>query len=518
MSAKLLFDLLNAPRGWLGHWRTHHFVFLAALQIFQTNPSGKVFSPTSFQAESKTGGIQEAIDAASKAGGGRVQIPAGTFILHASPGQPAILLRSSVSLEGAGPDNTILKLEANSRVQPAVMVNQDYTNPDAAEPDHDITLQGFTVDVAASQQVLHDTGLARDISVAGEGNLVFQSNEGIARDSLLLIDPGPNEEIVPILSESAGNFRAFFMHPHARGARVEELVGRLHGLALVGVQNLRIQDVTVRNAPMDGVYLTSTIDGKPHRTYCEKISIQRCNFIACHRNGISIIDAEDVAIANNKFRDIIGDPGGPVDVEPNTPEEHGARIAITNNDVFRCYRGIMVSLPLSAPKPENFKDEEIIGNNIDGILYGWGLSVVRQQAGAIVADNSISGAAGDGIVLIGSSGAHVKDNIIVDPGRCHTVGNCPIKQATAAGIRITDGSSSSNRSIGNTATGNVVTGNKITDNQEPPTMEYGIDFSSIGGGNTIVGNVVSGFDPKHGAAVHVSAEARSNIIANNSRQ
>src|SRR5437763_250083 len=221
--------------------------FIVAVALFvisQADVYGQTFKAATFQSGSKTGGIQEAIDSAAKAGGGKVEIPAGTFILHADPARPAIVLRSRVTLLGAGQDKTILKLEANSKAQPAVMANEHYADPDAADPDHDITLNGFTIDVAAADQVLQETQLASGISLAGLQPIVLQSMEGVGVRSVLRVDPGPDEEIIPILGVSSGNLYAFFMHPHPAGAKVMQLVYRLYGLALVGTHNVTIQKVT----------------------------------------------------------------------------------------------------------------------------------------------------------------------------------------------------------------------------------------------------------------------------------
>jgi len=489
-----------------GSMRNGRFAFFVVLFLLQPSLRGQTFKPESYKENSKTAGIQEAIDAAAKGGGGTVQIPAGTFILHAAPGHPAILLRSRVTLAGAGPEKTILKLEANPKVYPSVMANQNYANPDAAEADHDITLQGFTIDVAASDQVVRETKLARAVPVAGEQEIALQSTEGIALDSVLRVDPGPNEEIVPVLKIPSGSHRAFLMRPHPAGAKVVLLVERLHGLALAGAHNVTIENVTIQNAPMDGIYLSSTVDPAQHRTYCQKINIQKCNFIACHRNGISVIDADDVTISNNNFRDITGDPGSPVDVEPDLPEQHGNRIAIRHNLAFRCYRGIMMTLQNGGPTSENFREETIIGNKIVGTLYGYGIYVAVQQRGATVSGNTIEGPAGEGIYLFGSSQVQVTNNVITDPGRCHTVGNCR-KEAAGTGIRV-EGLSD----------GNVITGNTIKDTQNPPTLLYGVEFSSTGKGNTIERNVVSRFDSTRGMVVHVSGKAESNKISGNSKQ
>jgi hypothetical protein len=475
------------------------------------------FSPATYKGGSKTGGIQEAIDAAAKAGGGTVQIPAGTYVLQAISGHPAILLRSKVNVTGAGASSTILKLEPNSKAQPAVIANENWANPDGAEADHDITLQGFTLDATASDQVVRETQLTAAIPMTGLHEVGLRAAEGVGVDAVIRVDPGPNEEIVPVMSASSGTLKAFLMHTHAAGAKVVVLTERLHGVALVGASGVTLEDVTIENVPMDGVYLTSTVTpNAAYHTYSKKINIHHSNFIACHRNGISVIDADDVMIADNNFRDITGDPGAPVDIEPNHPENHGNRITIRDNQVSRCYRGMSIALGLGGPTSANFRDEVITGNKISATLYGWGVYVGNQRAGAVVSHNTIADTAGEGVFVLGSSGVQVTDNEIIAPGRCHTQGagnpNCE-KPASGIGVRLADDTHTQQE-----LTGDTVTGNTIKDDQQRPTLLYGVEFASKGRGNSIQKNVVSHLDPAHGMVLHGAENAGSNTISGNVKQ
>jgi parallel beta-helix repeat protein len=486
-----------------------YIIFLGTIFVtFPLTLSGQTFKSTAYQNGSKTAGIQEAIDAAAKGGGGTVQIPVGTFVVHAAAGQPAIILRSRVNVVGAGPDNTILKLEANSKTFPAVIVNQKYDNPDVGEPDHDITLQGFTVDVALSDQVLRETQLAEAIPAGGEQKVVLQSAEPVGAYPMLRIEPGtPNEEIVPVIKISSGSLRTPFRRPHPAGSKVVMLTQRLHGLALVGAHNVTIENVTFQNAPMDGIYLASTVTPVRHHTYCRGITIQHSDFVGCRRNGISVIDADDVSISYNHFRDITG---GGVDVEPNGPEQHGNRINIVENQVEKTFSGINLSLQFSGPTSENFREETIVGNTIQGTLYQ-GIYILWQQAGATISGNTITDSADDAISVIGSSHLQITNNIITNAGRCQTPGNCPAA-AKAVGIRLADGMAA------HILMGNVITGNTVEDQLHVPALLYGIDFSSTGQGNTIKGNTVSRIDPHRGMVVHVSGKAESNSIRENVRK
>jgi len=487
-----------------------HAAIFCGLSVVQPSLRGQTFKPESYRANSKTAGIQEAIDAAAKAGVGTVQIPSGTFTLRATPGHPAILLRSRVTLAGAGPEKTILKLEPNAKAYPSVMVNQNYANPDAAEPDHDITLRGFTLDASASDQVVRETQLARAIPVAGEQEIALESAEGVGPGSVLRIDPGPNEEIVPIFQSSSAGFRVPLLRSHPRGGGVVLLVSRLHGLALVGAHNVTVQNVTTQNAPMDGIYLSNTVDPVQHHTYCQKITIDHCNVIANHRNGISVVDGDDVTIVSNNLREMTG--GSAVDIEPNHPEQHGNRIAIRNNVAFRCYNGMSLSLQFSGPASQNFQGEIATGNKIVGMLFGPGVYVLLQRAGATISGNIIEDPAAEGILLWGTSQVQVTNNVITNPGHCHTTGNCA-RAASGVGIRLKDTEHGSG-----ILTENTITGNTIKDTQESPSLLYGLDFSSAGKGNIIERNVVSHTDPVRGMVIHVSGKAESNKISGNSEQ
>jgi hypothetical protein len=462
---------------------------------------------------STTGGIQESIDAAAAAGGGTVEIPAGTFVLRAASGRPALLLKSQVTLLGAGQEKTILKLAGHSNESQAVIANVSYANPDSAKPDHDIVLRNFSIDVNASEQVLRETRLDRSILAPGEQELRLESAEGVVKDSVLVIDPGPKEEVVPVITARPGGLRAQVMRAHARGTRVLQILDRLYALALIGADGIVLEDLTIRNAPMDGIYLSNTLNGVHHANYCHRITIQHCNIISCHRNAISVIDADNVTIASNQFNDITGDPGSPVDIEPDYPEQHGDRIVIRDNTASRCSRGVSLSLQLGGATSANFREESVTGNRIVGTLYGPGILVLKQQAGAKIVGNTIETPATDGIVVVGSSDIEVHQNTIVSPGRCRATGNCN-QSAVGVGIRLLDATDGKGTVALNR---NKVTQNTIQDTQSTPTLLYGVDFSSKGTANVVTDNVVSGFDRQRGSAVRADRELGSNTIQTTAR-
>jgi nitrous oxidase accessory protein NosD len=171
-----------------------------------------------------------------------------------------------------------------------------------------------------------------------------------------------------------------------------------------------------------------------------------------------------------------------------------------------------LSLQFSGPASQNFQGEIATGNKIVGMLFGPGVYVLLQRAGATISGNIIEDPAAEGILLWGTSHVQVTNNVITNPGHCHTTGNCA-RAASGVGIRLKDTEHGSG-----ILTENTITGNTIKDTQESPSLLYGVDFSSAGKGNIIERNVVSHFDPVRGMVVHVSGKAESNKISGNSEQ
>ncbi|WP_426152978.1 M10 family metallopeptidase C-terminal domain-containing protein [Pseudomonas sp. DC3000-4b1] len=90
-----------------------------------------------------TQAIQRAIEAASKAGGGQVYVPAGTYVVSAGdePGDGCLMLRNNVQLYGAGMGKTIIKVADGSDTKITGVIRSAY-----GEQNHDFGISNLTID------------------------------------------------------------------------------------------------------------------------------------------------------------------------------------------------------------------------------------------------------------------------------------------------------------------------------------------------------------------------------------
>jgi len=90
-----------------------------------------------------TAAIQAAIDAAAAAGGGTVEMSAGTYIVSAGeePSDGCLMLKSNVTLSGAGMGETVIKLENGSDTKVTGIVRSAY-----GEETHDFGMNNLTLD------------------------------------------------------------------------------------------------------------------------------------------------------------------------------------------------------------------------------------------------------------------------------------------------------------------------------------------------------------------------------------
>jgi hypothetical protein len=402
------------------------------IMISLTVPSlmGQVFEASDYNSgTSNTYGIQEAIDAASAAGGGTVEIGPGAFTLNPRNGTAAILIRPHVRLVGSGVDKTILKLTNGSKQPVSLIANANYRNPDAAAPDRDMTLEAFTLDANAEGQVVGKTVLQSNISGLGLEEALVKSPTAVKYLSVLCVDPGPNQEIVTAAQITQGGFKGYFFRPHSAGAQVLVLVYRLYAIALIGAQDVTVRGMRIRNVPLDGVYISNTVSlgttanyywYHQYETYSQRIVVQNTEFLRCYRNGVSVVNGSDIHIVGNTFRFITGAPGAAVDVEPDRVEAHASNIEIRDNVIEDCYFGIMLALHNNGPTSENSWGQEVVGNVIRRVKVGCGILLSENRAAPTVTSNEIHEAAWGGIVIVGTTGARVVQNVVYALRNCRT--------------------------------------------------------------------------------------------------
>ncbi|HOY58395.1 MAG TPA: nucleoside hydrolase [Verrucomicrobiota bacterium] len=91
-----------------------------------------------------------------------------------------------------------------------------------------------------------------------------------------------------------------------------------HGLAIFGCRNVLIQDLTIEQTGGDGIYLGAAAGPIPNR----QVTIRRVDCNANHRQGISVISAQDLLIEDCRLRHTEGTaPQAGIDFEPNHPAD-----------------------------------------------------------------------------------------------------------------------------------------------------------------------------------------------------
>lgn len=116
-----------------------------------------------------------------------------------------------------------------------------------------------------------------------------------------------------------------------------------HGIALHGVKNVQIEDVTVVASGGDGFYIGNGNQlqprGRQHLelelaefpNYSENVVLRRVSAIDNHRQGLSIITGRNILVEDSLFADTKGTPPqAGVDIEPNRPYEILENIVLRN--------------------------------------------------------------------------------------------------------------------------------------------------------------------------------------------
>lgn len=99
------------------------------------------------------------------------------------------------------------------------------------------------------------------------------------------------------------------------------------GLSFNGCTNVRVEGVRIESSGGDGIYVGTT--GK--QEYCKDMVIKDVVCHDNHRQGISVIGAENLTIENSVFANTWGTaPGAGIDLEPDSPAQRLVNIVIRN--------------------------------------------------------------------------------------------------------------------------------------------------------------------------------------------
>lgn len=91
-----------------------------------------------------------------------------------------------------------------------------------------------------------------------------------------------------------------------------------HAVSFSACRNVMVQDLAIEHSGGDAIYLGTDDSHRPNR----KVTIRRVDSNANHRQGISVISAEDLLIEDCRLRNTDGTaPAAGIDFEPNHPED-----------------------------------------------------------------------------------------------------------------------------------------------------------------------------------------------------
>ncbi len=142
-------------------------------------------------------------------------------------------------------------------------------------------------------------------------------------------------------------------------------------------EDVRISGLTIEESGGDGIYLGSRYEGKP----CRRFTLENLKCNRHHRQGISIISAEDVVIRNCQFNDTKGTPpAAGIDLEPNKKWNELKKIRIEHCEFNGNQGGILIYC--GAIKASNVRDVVIRECSADNNA-GYGLKIAKTMGDAM---------------------------------------------------------------------------------------------------------------------------------------
>ena len=185
----------------------------------------------------------------------------------------------------------------------------------------------------------------------------------------------------------------------------------VHLASLNGVTDLLVEDVIFRGFRGDGLYLGSSATAGQER-HNRRVLVRRCTFDGLNqsnRNGLSIIDGEDVRVEDCLFTRLSRrDMPGAIDIEPDGHPWHVVRrIALRRNRFIDVGGGIgamclYVPVPLLTPvRGIVFEDNEVQGVQTSALSLMMGPGVAAGGGGLRAQGNHASGELGRPFVLRG---------------------------------------------------------------------------------------------------------------------
>jgi hypothetical protein len=234
------------------------------------------------------------------------------------------------------------------------------------------------------------------------------------------------------------------------------------GIDLRNVQNVYVGNVYISNCGGDGIYL-----GKGTANGCRDVVIETSTFDNCNRNGVSVIFGNTILINDNTFRNLSGNPGAGVDIEPNAGDIV-TNVKVSGNRSINCEIGFE-AYALAAGS--QIVDSVFSGNKASECVKGMLLNSVTDFTAE---SNLIYRASETGVVLESTTRLSFKGNEIVD---------CNTSNAGFMGLHLFSGNQNAD-----------ISENKITVSVTSQYQLYNVYESSTGNSNNVVrNNILSPF-------------------------
>lgn len=222
------------------------------------------------------------------------------------------------------------------------------------------------VDNTGSPWIIGPIKLVSNQEIIFEDGVIVQAKKGLFKqlnDCLFLA--GGKENIIlcgegkVILKMNKKDYQDLKVYKHSEWR---------HTISLMSTKNVTIKNLVIESSGGDGLYLGA--GGKQNG--CLDTVVENCEFLDHHRQGISIISAENFIAKNCKFNNTSGTPPAcGLDFEPNTPKEYLVNCILencefNNNDMAGAFAHLVNLTDESRPVSISFRNCSFI-NNLNGV-------------------------------------------------------------------------------------------------------------------------------------------------------
>ncbi|MCA9039215.1 MAG: right-handed parallel beta-helix repeat-containing protein [Planctomycetaceae bacterium] len=194
------------------------------------------------------------------------------------------------------------------------------------------------------------------------------------------------------------------------------------GLSLRGCQNVLVEGLQIESSGGDGIY----IDGGGKLRWCDNVTVRNCVCLDHHRQGMSVISAQNLLIENCLFAETGGTaPEAGIDFEPDGADQRFVN-CVVRNCIFQNNSGHEILVYL---KPMT-KETEPVSIRFENCVSRMGEAGMEKSA---FTDPEMTGWAGIAVGAIKDDGPQGKIEFI----------NCSTENTGKEGIKVFDKSADS---------------------------------------------------------------------------